>query len=298
MRPCPGQAAKVALLFALLLHTAVCADAATPLEDYFAARNRALAALADNHHYTAANDVIETAALGDLERRLQQIVGPIGIPGFPDVGKSNLETLSPGLGLGKLDGLRAEAADGTTVRVTTLPLLNAWLADHRDEWQTRPRMSEMAAAFRSGDFYTFAIRGDAHADIYTELTLTARPGDEDVTALLVLYAQDDSGPYFPEDLMVALVREGRAIILDEPVKIAAIPECRANWERENATAAAVLASSKTVPVEKDVFQRNLRLEVAATEHFVRCFRGRFKSTPDYAATLKEAQALLDRASNR
>jgi hypothetical protein len=297
MRPCRRQVAKAALLLALLLLTGVCADAATPLEDYFAARNRALAALADNHQYTAAKDAIETAALDDLEQRLRRIVGPIGIPGFPDLGKSNLETLSPGVDLGRLDGLTAEAADGTRVWVTTLPLLDAWLADHRDEWQARPRMSEVAAAFRSGDLYRFVISSDSHVDIYTELPLTARPGDEDVTALLVLHAQD-SGPYLPTDLTVALVREGRAIIFDEPIKIAEIPECRANWERENATAAAVLASSKTVPVEKDLFQRYSRLDAAASEHFVRCFRERFKSSPDYAATLKKAQALLDRASNR
>jgi hypothetical protein len=295
-RPQPWRAKPARwLVLPLLLaaiRTGVCAGAATPLAEYFAARNRALAALAGNNQDTAANDALETAALGDLEQRLRRIVGPIGIPGFPDVGTSNLETLSPGVGLGKLDALTAAAADGTKVWVTTLPLLNAWLAGHRDAWQARPGMSAVAAAFRSDDFYTDAISSDVHATIYTALPLTARPGDADVTALLVLFAQD-SGPYLPSDLIVALVRHGRAIIFDQPVAVAAIPPCQATWEQAHAAAASVLAGARTVPVAKQVFDRYLRLDAAASGHFVRCFREGLKSTPGYAALSRKAAVLLD-----
>ena len=77
-----------------------------------------------------AKDDREAASgrLDDLERQLQQLIGPYIRKGFSAKGKINLETLAPELGYGKLDGLIYSSVDGrTTILVTTKELLINWL---------------------------------------------------------------------------------------------------------------------------------------------------------------------------
>jgi hypothetical protein len=138
----------------------------------------------------------------------------------------------------------------------------------------------VAAAFRSPSFYTQAISPGSAAFIFGELPLVPRPGDHDTTAVLLSFAQDFPAPDPPRDIAVAVVRDGRAIILVQAIKhrLAQIPACQASWERNNKTAAEAPAAAE-----------------AANSDFMRCFDHRFRSAAaDYAATARQAQALLDR----
>jgi hypothetical protein len=282
MRPCPRHIARQALVIGLLLRTFACAGAATPSEDYLAARDRAIAALQKSPAQDPAGEAHQDAALADLQDRLHRVVGALGIAGFPDMGKSNLEVLTPELGFGKLDAMTADASDGTTVYVTTVPLLRAWLAGHRNWWRGARNNppANVAAAFTSPDFYTQAISPGSAAFMFAELPVVPRPGDHDATAVLLSFAQDFPAPDPPHTIAVALVRDGRAIILLQPIKhrLAQIAACKASWDRNNKAAG-----------ESDV------AEEEANNDFMLCFNHRFRfAAADYAATVRQAQALLDR----
>ncbi|HQT77472.1 MAG TPA: hypothetical protein PLD10_10520 [Rhodopila sp.] len=284
--------ANGSLAFGLLFHTGLSAVAGTPTAEYLAARDRAIAALADN-----SDDVREQAAVDDLQRRVCMIVGPIGIPGFPEPGDSNVKTLSPGVDLGRLDGVTARDAAGTTVYVTTLPLLRAWLKGDARRDGSLPK--DAAAAFRTDDFYTQAISPDAHATIFGALPLAAEPTVHGAAALLVEFAQDGPAPNPPDRLVVSFVLDGRAILLVRNIRLAQIPACRTAWDQENKAAQDVLDSyTKTGARDRAMFGRYLRLDDAANDHFIRCFGARFRTSGDYAATVQRAQALFDRASRR
>ena len=81
----------------ILLAAAAAAQAASPVQDYLAARDAYLktfkgSAPGGDDPATAAHD----RALGDLEARLRSIVGPTRIEGFPAEGKINLDWLAEG----------------------------------------------------------------------------------------------------------------------------------------------------------------------------------------------------------
>src|SRR5262245_59238068 len=88
------------------------AHAASPVQDYIAARDGHLKQFKDSapggdDPVTKAHD----AALSDLATRLRPIIGPLQIAGFPD-SKANLESLSEvDMGFGLLDGLVYSSAD-------------------------------------------------------------------------------------------------------------------------------------------------------------------------------------------
>jgi hypothetical protein len=180
------------------------------------------------------------------------------------------------------------------VYVSTLPLLDAWLAD---PVRGKPP-ADVAAAFKSPGFYTQAI-GPAAATIFGELPLAARPGIHPATALLLTFAQDEPAPNPPDELVVAFVRDGRVILFVRSLKLAQIPSCKSAWDRENKASQDVLdAYQKSGARDQAMFSRYNRLDGAANDNFVRCFGERFRSSADYTATVGQAQALLDRASGR
>jgi hypothetical protein len=295
------QITRTALPFGLLFHAVVCVMAATPTADYLAARDRAIAALATTNGEAAADQAREQAALDELEQRVRLIVGPIGIPGFPEPGDSNLGTLSPGVDLGKLDGVTAKDANGTTVYVSTSALLDAWLAGHRNWWgRSHAKLPQnAAAAFKISDFYTQAISPDAAATIFAELPLAHGPEVRSATALLLAFAQDGPAPNPPDELVVAVVRDGRAILLVRPLNLVQIPSCKSAWDRDNKVARGVLDDyTKSSLRDGAMFGKYVRLDAAANDNFIRCFGERFRPSADYEATRERAQALLDRVSGR
>src|SRR5579871_20184 len=98
------------------------ARAATAEDAYIAARDAAIAkikALEAKKSEDAA-DKAQEVARGDLEKRLQGIVGDLDVDGFQHKGVLNLESLSRNdVGYGMLDGLRFTQGDsGPEILVT------------------------------------------------------------------------------------------------------------------------------------------------------------------------------------
>ena len=123
-----------ALLGLALSLSAGGAFAGSPEDDYVAARDKDIArikrlvdAKSDDKKVQAEQDTM----LADLQKRVEAIVGPFAVAGYPAAGKFTLETLSGGdIGFGQLDGMvHSVGDDGPQVIVTTRGLIDRWLRE-------------------------------------------------------------------------------------------------------------------------------------------------------------------------
>jgi hypothetical protein len=125
-----------ALLVLIALVLPALGHAASPEENYVAARNahiKALAAAGQRGAPDKEREAQQNRALADLEKQIRRLVGRTGLKDIKGDGRINLEGLIEGdMEFGMLDGLVYEAKDGKTrIVVTTQNLLKNWLAEHR-----------------------------------------------------------------------------------------------------------------------------------------------------------------------
>ena len=175
------------------LPTPFAASAASPEDDYIAARDKFIAqfTLKEGAEIDAQTTAAEERARAELETRLRQIIGPSGVSAAPAQGKSNLETLITGDGgLGKLDALNLEMK-GTAPR--SLRRARCWRAGSsstRTWWNDNNVPQELDAALQSESFYTQAISTGASVARFAELPLTRPAGTGFADAMLVMQRQD------------------------------------------------------------------------------------------------------------
>ena len=147
---------KPLLALALLL-LPVAAFAASPEDDYIAARDKFIAQfkLKEDEQVTDAIAKAEVAARADLEKKMQALIGASGIKGVPEPGKLNLESLIMGdMGFGMLEGLKYDLKGGTELLVTTRSFVERWLKAEQEIWKDRPGYAfgtELGPALRSAE---------------------------------------------------------------------------------------------------------------------------------------------------
>ena len=111
-------------LIALLVACPIAARAASPEDSYIAARDKYIAKFKIDGVPDDKTTRDESAARADLEAKLRAILGRVTIEGVPAEGNSNLETLIGGdMGLGLLDALVHQSADGAPRLLVTTPTL-------------------------------------------------------------------------------------------------------------------------------------------------------------------------------
>jgi hypothetical protein len=277
------------MLAAMLVLLAAVADAqaASPTQDYLAARDAYLtqfkgSAPGGDEPITAAHD----RALGDLEGRLRGIIGPTPIKGFPGEGKINLDSLAEGdASVGLLDGLVYSAPDGKTrIVVTTRALLDAWLAGHAHWWNDRNDMPPgLEPALRSEAFYTQALYTDAYFYKFADLPVARPAGATFVFAALIGRAQD-VGRETPGEIVLTLLRGGFAYVIVAPVAVAArtTPQCVQGWKRAEKQADRAAQSDQ-----------GEQLRDAGYQAYRRCFATQAPRQGYFPALVKQAQALID-----
>ncbi|TGR16360.1 hypothetical protein EN845_33890, partial [Mesorhizobium sp. M8A.F.Ca.ET.202.01.1.1] len=141
--------------------------AASPEDDYIAARDKAIADIAAQESANAAVETLDaqnTKAMADLQTRLSALLGPLAVKDFPAAGTINLQSLSDSdIGFGMLDGLRYTASDdGPNLVATTRGLAERWLKSRADETDENLRLpAGIDAALKLDAFYTQAIGADA-----------------------------------------------------------------------------------------------------------------------------------------
>jgi hypothetical protein len=276
-------------LAALLCLLPLGAFAASPEEDYLAARDRYIAQfkLQENEPITDAISKAEEQARAALEKQMQAIIGPSGVKGAPAQGKLNLDSLISGdMGFGLLDGLVFKLGGGAQVLVTTRTLLARWIAAEQAIWKDSPEHgfpAEIDAALRAENFYTQALSHDAAVTHYADIPVTGG------VAMLITHRQD-IGPSVPRELIVAVLTGERLFIWSAPAraKVVAIPQCSALWTAAERKAKALEKKSR------DNVDQAEKLRADADTAMRQCFNERAKSQAFFPALVNQARELVER----
>ena len=279
------------ILAAMLILFAVQADAqaASPEQDYLAARDRYIKAF--EHASDGEYDKMKPA-LAELEAQLRAIIGPTTLAGFPAEGKIHLDTLSTAdEGFGLLDGLEyaipldaTGIGDRVSVVVTTRTLFEAWLKAHKTKWWTQgPLPQDLPAALKSDEFYRQALSTDAGVVIYAPLAVAKPSWARLAYAVLALRTQDAVGAA-PKEMDIVVVGNARVYMVTAKLDAAVGPiaDCDALRAQFKARADAVRSGSLAT-----------QLEARGERAFLQCFATRVRSETGYAAAVKQAQALID-----
>jgi hypothetical protein len=294
-------------LFAVaLLLSSTAALAASPEDDYIAARDAAVARITRLVEVDqAAGDAFSgphDREKADLVKRLQALVGPVAVKGFAGPASLNVESLVGGdQGSGSLDALSFLSADNRSVLlVTTDALARRWAAANTDAWADE--LADGAAAgreavLRSEGYYFRAIgfSSDAALSVVSEMPLVAPPRATSAVALLVARSQDET-PTSPSELIVSLDVDGRTMIAEVPLRTAipAVAECsrirKAGEAKISAKDDAYVASGRK-DAKIGAALRSLRQQTATA--FRTCFAARSAAQKGYLAAAEQARALAD-----
>jgi hypothetical protein len=291
--------AKV-LLILLLLSRIEPARAASATESYLGARDRYIAveSAKDKAHaaeYGAGKAVLarQERELGNLEKQLRRIVGPLDLEGFPREGTINLTTLVPELGFGLLDGLAFDSADKhTRIVVTTDALLASWLPTKN--WAHVPR--DIDGAVRSEAFYSQGIdNDDAAITKFAEIPVTAPPKARLAHAMLVLRAQDFTpGP--PDEIIVTVVQGDKVFIVSRrhAVALDRIADCDAIARDYQAKADAASAAYRSSNLrDKASIDESEKFENDGDIAYRQCFGEHVKEQRAFATVIRQAQGIVD-----
>lgn len=287
------------LLIALLFLLPLTAQAASPEDAYLAARDKAVARIKPkNDKIDDAVTKAADAALAQLQKQLEKLIGTTTIAGVSGKAKINLETLIEGdMGYGQLDGLVYQSGDEMTrVIVTTPTLLKRWIAAHKTWWDDNNIPQETNAALKSEPFYTQALSSDAAVWRYADIPV-ASGGATYATAMLEKRRQD-IGLTTPTELLVTVVRDNRVFVWSAPVAATTImmPECAEIWNTAQTKAdAAYEEYQASDPKDEKKFEASTKILDNADAAYRACFAERVKSEPYFAAIVKQAQELVDRS---
>jgi hypothetical protein len=288
-------------LIALILLVPLAAQAASPEESYFAARDGYIqkfksAGTSGKIDDRTLND--EKRARGDLEQQLRRIVGPFNPQGFSGLGKSNLASLFEGdEDFGLLDGLVFSSKNGKTrVLVTTSALTDNWLRAHKNSQSGRENLPEpVDAALKSNAFYTQALNTDAAFSRYALLPIT-KPAQATFAFAMLGARSQDIGPRMPDEIVVSVVEADRLFVVTAPAnaKIKPMPTCMAVWRKSERKAKQVLAVyTASNPKDQKLFDQYTRTQQEGDDAFRRCYAENAGRDPLFATLTRQAQALVD-----
>lgn len=298
---------KLSACAALLATAFPLAGHAAPLEDYFAARDKAVSALIAAIKAGKGDDEAtskrEEAAVKDLGRRMTALVGPIRTKGL-----SNPAFTLVSLVYGEdeptrqLDGVAVSDKDDTTrVVVSPEPVFQAWLA-------ARAKDSDAPAAFRQGMpaaaqtdyFFIHSVAEEAGITPYVALPLTSATG-ETVSAALALYSDDSPANHPPGSIVVVRIGDGKAAIgiTESNLDIKPTPACDAVWKPFAAKIEALeVAAAKDNKDDDPRWEEIAKLEEDGGTAFRSCFAKEAPAQPFFAAATKLAEALLQNIRGR
>lgn len=287
------------LIFAALLLGALPAHAGQ-VEDYIAARNKAMAAMSaavkagkDN----AQLEKLEDGALADLQKRMTALLGPLKFKGLDPNPAFSPPTLYPDdLGDDSPDGLVFTKGDGGIfLLVSPEPVFTDWLkARAAEESAPEAFKGGIMAATQDDFFFTLTVSRDAAFSTYVALPVTPAAGEKTYAAL-GLFAQDLPADMAPNSVVVLRVADGRVFVASAEVKLQVppMPACTALWQKGAAKAKALMEevqkSDKTGDPRMD---EAFEMEEEAASAFRACFAKAAPGQPFLAAATKAADAIL------
>ncbi|MDX8447903.1 hypothetical protein [Mesorhizobium captivum] len=291
------------LLFALASGVAF---AASPEDDYIAARDKAISdisGLESSNAQVETLDVANTKALADLEKRLSAILGPLAVKDFPATGTINLQSLSASdIGFGMLDGLRyAKSDEGPSIVATTRGLAGRWLQSKADEDDESLRLpAGIDEALKLDAFYTQAIGSDAAFVKTLDFPLKKPEGVDIVIARLGGWTQD-VGPIYDQQVVVAAVKGDRVLIAEAPASppVPKIAACEALWTAADAAAQKFQEAyqGSDLKDQQAYDSANAAWEKGDADYRA-CMGERLPGDPAFPALLVQAQQLADHMAGK
>ncbi|MCZ8547834.1 hypothetical protein OOJ09_26925 [Mesorhizobium qingshengii] len=280
------------------------AFAASPEDDYIAARDKAIAAIAALNSANAPVETLDAAdakARADLEGRLSSLLGPLAVADFPATGTINLESLSDvDIGYGMLDGLRyARSDDGPSLVATTRGLLDRWLQSRAAETDASLKLpTGIDEALKLDAFYTQAINSDAAFMGTLDFPLKKPEGADIAIARLGGWTQD-VGPIYEQQVIVTLVKGNSVMIASAPAAqpVPKIAACEAIWTSADAAAQKLAAEATGQKDEKAYDAANAAWEKGDGDYRT-CMGERLPGEPVFPALLGQAQELADHMAGK
>jgi hypothetical protein len=289
------------IMFALASSAAF---AASPEDDYIAARDKAISAVAALESSNAPVETLDAAdakARSDLERRLSTLLGPLAVADFPATGTINLESLSASdIGFAMLDGLRyAKSDDGPSLVATTRGLLEHWLQSRAAETDPGLKLpTGIDEALKLDAFYTQAINSDAAFLGTLDFPLKKPEGADIAIARLGGWTQD-VGPIYDQQVIVTLVKGKSVMIATAPATppVPKIPACEALWASADAAAQKLASQASEQKDEKAYDAANAAWEKGDGDYRA-CMGEHLPSDPAFPALLSQAQQLADHMAGK
>ncbi|MER8807071.1 hypothetical protein NKI12_10670 [Mesorhizobium australicum] len=277
--------------------------AASPEDDYIAARDKAIAAIAAMESANAPVETLDAAnekARADLEQRLSTLLGPFTVKGFPAAGRINIESLSSSdVGFGMLDGLRHGTEDGPSIVASTRGLVERWLQSRAAETDADLKLpTSFDAALKLDAFYTQAIGSDAAFTGTLDFTLKTPDGTDMAIARLGGWAQD-VGPNYDQEIVVTLVKGNSVMIAEAPATppVPRIAACDAVWTAADAVAQK-LVKQATDDSDESTSDAADAAWAKGDSDFRACMGAQLAKDAAYPALLAQAQALADKMAGK
>jgi hypothetical protein len=289
------------LLATLLAMLSLAAHAASPEENYLAARDAYIAKFNPSKDPAPVSDATakeEERARADLTKQLRSIVGPLNVKGYAGDGEFAIASLFKGdIGFGTLDGLSFSAPKDANLVVTTRGLFARWVRDHKDWWSPSVANvpSEPLAALKTEAFYTQAISADAAVARFAELPVGKPANAEAAYAMLVMRRQD-IGPGSPDEILVGVLSGARLYIVSAPAsaEIKLMPACETIWDEALAKSNKLLESSSSSGTKDEkLFDEQNRMQDQGDAAMRQCFAERVTSDAAFARLTKQAQDIVD-----
>ncbi len=279
------------------------AFAASPEDDYIAARDKAIAEIAAMESTNTPVETLDAAnekARADLETRLTALLGPFTVKDFPAAGKINIESLSSSdVGFGMLDGLRHGTEDGPSIVASTRGLVERWLKSRAAETDADLKLpTSFDAALKLDAFYTQAIGSDAAFTGTLDFALKKPEGADMVIARLGGWAQD-VGPNYDQEVVVTVVKGNSVLIAEAPATppLPKIAACDAVWSAADA-AAQKLAKQATDESDENTSDAANAAWTKGDNDFRACLGKSLPADAAYPALLAQAQSLADKMAGK
>lgn len=280
------------------------AFAASPEDDYIAARDKAIAAIAALNSANAPVEDLDAAdakARTDLQGRLSELLGPLAVKDFPATGTINLESLSDAdVGYGMLDGLRyTKSDDGPSLLATTRGLLDRWLQARSAETDPALKLpTDINEALKLDAFYTQAINSDAAFMGTLDFPLKKPEGTDIAIARLGGWTQD-VGPIYEQQVVVTLVKGNSVMIASAPATppVPKIAACEALWTAADEAAQKLAAQASGQQDETAYDAANAAWEKGDGD-YRKCMGEQLPKDAAFPALVGEAQALADQMAGK
>ena len=143
----------------------------------------------------------------------------------------------------------------------------------------------IAAALKTGAFYTQAISDGAAILPNAELP-TRKPNGAELAVALLTSSTQDQAPNAADEIYVAAIARGKLSIVHAKAarKVGPIAACDAERKKRDAA------------IEKAGADQRLTLQKRSEAAFLRCFAQRAPKAPGFAEAAREAETLLARLS--